>query len=192
MKNIRFLSLAVVASLFVTSCVTESQKNDVKEIVDSSNVEMIEKEEITVEVNNQPNKKEKKAKKENPKEQEPTRIQVPIEEDAPQEIGMSPDAVSFLDDNETESTPKYPEGEKALRKYIKNNLRRAGRGESAYFRASLVIKSDGSVGRVQFAECGYNDEYKAEITTVLQSLIFTPGMKDGKAVDSWFYINYNR
>lgn len=193
MKNIRFLSLAVVVGLFVTSCVTESQKNDVKETVDNVNIEVIEKEEINVEVKNQPNKKGKKAKKENPKEQAPTIVEEPKVEEAPKEIGASPDAVYFLDDSETESTPKYPEGEKALKKAIKNKLRKAKKGEKAKFRASIVIKSDGSVERVQFTECGYNDEYKAEIVDALKSLpAFEPGMKDGKAVDSWYYLNYKR
>lgn len=193
MKNIRFLSLAVVVGLFVTSCVTESQKNDVKETVDNVNMEVIEKEEINVEVKNQPNKKEKKAKKENPKEQAPTIVEEPKVEEVPKEIGASPDAVYFLDDSETESTPKYPEGEKALKKALKNKLRKAKKGEKAKFRASIVIKSDGSVGRVQFTECGYNDEYKAEIVDALKSLpAFEPGMKDGKAVDSWYYLNYKR
>ena len=96
MKNIRFLSLAVVVGLFVTSCVTESQKNDVKETVDNVNIEVIEKEEINVEAKNQPNKKGKKAKKENPKEQAPTIVEEPKVEEAPKEIGASPDAVYFL------------------------------------------------------------------------------------------------
>lgn len=114
-------------------------------------------------------------------------------EEAPKEIGASPDAVCFLDDNENESTPKYPEGEKALKKLLKKNLRKAKKGEKAEFRASLVIKSNGSIGRVQFTECGYDDDYKEDIIAILKSFEpFIPGTKDGKAVDSWYYLVYKR
>lgn len=114
-------------------------------------------------------------------------------ESEPAEIGASPDAVHFLDDNETESTPKFPDGEKALKKLLKKELRKGQKGEKARFRASIVIKKDGSVGRVQFTECGYKDEYKPEIIAVLQSLpTFIPGTKDGKPVDSWFYLTWKR
>lgn len=114
-------------------------------------------------------------------------------ESEPAEIGASPDAVHFLDDNETESTPKFPDGEKALKKLLKKELRKGQKGEKARFRASIVIKKDGSVGRVQFTECGYKDEYKPEIIAVLQSLpMFIPGTKDGKPVDSWFYLTWKR
>ena len=98
-----------------------------------------------------------------------------------------------MDDNETESSPKYLDGEKKLKKLLKKQLRKGKKGEKARFKASIVIKKDGTVGRVQFTECGYADEYKPEIIAVLQSLAgFTPGMKNGVAVDSWYYMNYKR
>ncbi len=126
-------------------------------------------------------------KKGEPKQETPKVV------DIPQEIGASPDAVYSLDDNETESSPKYPEGEKKLKKLLKKQLRKAQKGEKAKFKASIVIKKDGTVGRVQFTECGYADEYKPEIVSVLQALpMFTPGMKNGVAVDSWYYLNYKR
>ena len=136
----------------------------------------------------EPKKKIKKEKKTEQLVKQETKV---VEE--PQEIGASPDAVSFLDDSETETSPKFPDGEKALKKLLKKTLRKAGKGEKATFRASIVIKKDGTVGRVQFTECGYIDEYKPEIIAALQALpAFTPGTRDGKPLDSWYYLTWKR
>ena len=186
MKKIKILSVVFVVGAIVTSCVTESKQESKEVAVPVDTVPVVE---ALKEVKEEP---QKEVKKETPKKQEQPIEEEPKVEEVPQEIGASPDAVSFLDDNENESTPKYPDGDKALKKFLKNNLRTAGRGETASFRASLVVKSDGSVGRVMFSECGYNDDYKSEIIAVLQSLSFTPGKKDGMAIDSWYYITYKR
>ena len=174
----------------ITSCEKSAKKQSEAEsidtvAVDTSTVKVEVVEEIPV------IKAEKKEKavveKEAPKQEVPEKVEVP------QEIGASPDAVYSLDDNETESSPKYVDGEKKLKKLLKKQLRKGKKGEKARFKASIVIKKDGTVGRVQFTECGYADEYKPEIIAVLQSLTgFTPGMKNGVAVDSWYYMNYKR
>lgn len=190
-KRTSIVLLFIVGILVsINSCGLNSTKtNDVKEqelVEDTTNIEPVDSEKIISE----PIKKvtEKKlTKKVDEKSEEPKAVE------EPKEIGMSPDAVSFLDDTETESTPKFPQGDKELKKLLKSKLRKAGRGEKATFRVSMVIKSDGSVGRVQFNDCGYNDDYKAEIISALQTLpAFTPGTKDGVAVDSWYYLTYKR
>lgn len=189
----KYFLYVLVAGLIlplITSCEKSAKKQSEAEsidtvAVDTSTVKVEVVEEIPV------IKAEKKEKavveKEAPKQEVPEKVEVP------QEIGASPDAVYSLDDNETESSPKYVDGEKKLKKLLKKQLRKAQKGEKARFKASIVIKKDGTVGRVQFTECGYADEYKPEIIAVLQSLTgFTPGMKNGVAVDSWYYMNYKR
>lgn len=135
-------------------------------------------------------------KKTEKKKEEPVKVaqeETPKVEGIPDIIGGSPDAVYSLEDNETESTPKFTESDKALKKLLKSKLRKAKKGEKATFRVSMVIKSDGTVGRVQFSSCGYVDEYKPEIVEALQSLPeFIPGTKDGQAVDSWYYLTWKR
>ena len=190
--------VALCASLSLGYILISCSQGNMKENAegDSDTVIVVGGEDETVIAEEQKNEKQHKEEVLRDKEGEDEKNNIEVQpkvEEAPKEIGASPDAVYFLDDSETESTPRYPEGEKALKKAIKNKLRNAKKGEKAKFRASIVIKSDGSVGRVQFTECGYNDEYKAEIVDALKSLpAFEPGMKDGKAVDSWYYLNYKR
>lgn len=195
MKKVRNRVVEVIAILlcviFVVSCETKVAKQETKNsaldsiVIGAEPVDSVEPE------------KEKKVKSEK-KQPKPEKVEQPAKketkvEEIPQEIGASPDAVYFLDDSETETSPKFPEGEKALKKMLKKALRKAKKGEKAKFRASIVIKKDGTVGRVQFTECGYVDEYKPEIIVALQSLpAFTPGTKDGNAVDSWFYLTWKR
>lgn len=189
-KNILLVVVTVII-LSVVSCEVADKKEQaetrIEEIVEDTI--MVEMDTVKVkEVSKKVEKKEKPiVKKEEPKQDAPKKVEVP------QEIGASPDAVYSLDDNETESSPKYLDGEKKLKKLLKKQLRKGKKGEKARFKASIVIKKDGTVGRVQFTECGYADEYKPEIIAVLQSLTgFTPGMKNGVAVDSWYYMNYKR
>lgn len=189
-KNILLVVVTVII-LSVVSCEVADKKEQaetrIEEIVEDTI--MVEMDTVKVkEVSKKVEKKEKSiVKKEEAKQDAPKKVEVP------QEIGASPDAVYSLDDNETESSPKYLDGEKKLKKLLKKQLRKGKKGEKARFKASIVIKKDGTVGRVQFTECGYADEYKPEIIAVLQSLTgFTPGMKNGVAVDSWYYINYKR
>ena len=190
--------VALCASLSLGYILISCSQGNMKENAegDTDTVIVVGGEYETVIAEEQKNEKQHKEEVLRDKEGEDEKNNIEVQpkvEEAPKEIGASPDAVYFLDDSETESTPRYPEGEKALKKAIKNKLRKAKKGEKAKFRASIVIKSDGSVGRVQFTECGYNDEYKAEIVDALKSLpAFEPGMKDGKAVDSWYYLNYKR
>lgn len=176
----------------VVSCGTGTSKgggaveSDTLVVDTVATIEKVEKEETPV-------KPVKESKKEDDKKVEPKQEAKPKAEEMPTEIGASPDAVYYLDDNETETTPKFADGEKALKKLIKEKLRKGQKGEKAKFRASIVIKKDGTVGRVQFTECGYSDEYKPEIIAALQSLpAFTPGTKDGKPVDSWYYLTWKR
>lgn len=196
MKKIRItavfaVSLALVLPL-VVSCDSSSVKRTEDTVPEVADTIAVDTPEVKTEV------KKEEPKRVSPKKDVPVKTEQPKQdapkaEEIPQEIGASPDAVLFLDDNETESTPKFPSGEKELKKILKKALRKAKKGEKAKFRASIVVKSDGSVGRVQFTECGYVDEYKPEIIAVLKSLPpFTPGTKDGKSVDSWYYLNYKR
>ena len=188
----KFLSIALVAGMLViTSCDSKSKTETIPNVVDSIkiiNTDIKEsKIEVKEELKKQVEKKVSQVKEEQPK------VESKKVEEVPQEIGASPDAVYSLDDNDTESTPKFPDGEKAMKKLLKKALRKGQKGEKAKFRASLVIKADGTVGRVQFTECGYNDDYKPEIIEALRALpAFTPGTKDGKAVDSWYYLDYKR
>lgn len=180
-----------LAMPMITSCGGNGVKTD-KEQADSVAVDSVV---VSVPVEEKQEKAEKKKPIEKAEEKSPEAEQKeavkPVE--TPLEIGASPDAVAFLDDSESESTAKFPDGEKALKKLLKNKLRKAQKGEKANFKASIVIKADGSVGRVQFTACGYNDDYKEEIIAALKSLpAFTPGMKDGKAVDSWYYLTWKR
>lgn len=131
-------------------------------------------------------------KKETTEKEEQPVVETPKVEEEPKEIGASPDAVYLLDDSETESAPKCALKDKDIKKQLKKTLRKAQKGEKAHFKASIVIKADGTVGRVQFTECGYNDDYKPEIIAALKELSFTPGTKDGKAVDAWYYLSYKR
>lgn len=183
--------MMLVCVIIAVSCETKVVKQETKDsaldsiVIGAEPVDsVLPKKETIVKTEK---KQAKTQKSEQPVKQEPKVEEVPIE------IGASPDAVYFLDDNETESTPKFPDGEKALKKMLKKTLRKAKKGEKAKFRVSMVIKKDGTVGRVQFTECGYADEYKPEIIVALQSLpAFTPGTKDGNAVDSWFYLTWKR
>ncbi len=181
-----FFSIAVV-----TSCETKTMKQETNDTAMDSIVIGTEPIDTVVSAKKKTVKVEEKKEK-TEKTQLPV-VQEKVEDKEPEALYGSPDAVFSLDDNETESTPKFPDGEKALKKLLKSNLRKGQKGEKARFRASIVIKKDGSVGRVQFTECGYKDEYKPEIIAVLQSLpAFTPGMKDGNPVDSWYYLNWKR
>ncbi len=189
-KNILLVVVTVII-LSVVSCEVADKKEQAETRIEeiAEDTIMVEMDTVKVkEVSKKVEKKEKPiVKKEEPKQDAPKKVEVP------QEIGASPDAVYSLDDNETESSPKYLDGEKKLKKLLKKQLRKGKKGEKARFKASIVIKKDGTVGRVQFTECGYADEYKPEIIAVLQSLTgFTPGMKNGVAVDSWYYMNYKR
>lgn len=192
MKLRLFLTFAIVTSLLaVVSCETATTKKNVEKKADSVVTAPVEVNKDTIKTVETP-KKVKEKKESTKKVEEPKQLIQKVEE-VPQEIGASPDAVYLLDDNETESSPKYPDGEKAMKKLLKKALRKGQKGEKARFKASIVIKADGSVGRVQFTECGYKDEYKPEIIEALRALsTFTPGMKDGKAVDSWYYLDYKR
>lgn len=189
-KYIVFILVVVFILPIIASCDRNAQKQHEVETVDTVTVDtsVVKVEKVEEEPVKTVEKKEKPiVKKEEPKQDAPKKVEVP------QEIGASPDAVYSLDDNETESSPKYLDGEKKLKKLLKKQLRKGKKGEKARFKASIVIKKDGTVGRVQFTECGYADEYKPEIIAVLQSLTgFTPGMKNGVAVDSWYYMNYKR
>ncbi len=191
MKKLTELFLSsVLFSLIVTSCDLSTNKQDTTIETSSEKVDTVAEKVDTIKAVTVQKKESKK--KEKVKEQEPKQVEQKNQE-MPTEIGASPDAVYSLDDNETESSPKYPDGEKNLKKLLKKQLRKAGKGEKATFRVSMVVKKDGSVGRVQFSSCGYSDEYKPEIITVLQSLpAFTPGVKNGVPVDSWYYLTYKR
>lgn len=187
-KNIR-LVLATAFVLSIASCEMGVKKDSVEAPLEEVAVDTVEVKSDTVKET--PKKAEKK--KETPKKEEQPAPETPKVEEEPKEIGASPDAVYLLDDSETESTPKCTLSDKELKKTLKKALRKAQKGEKARFKASIVIKADGTVGRVQFTECGYKDEYKPEIIAALQNLpAFIPGTKDGKAVDSWYYINYKR
>lgn len=190
-KNIILaLSVAVVLSM-VVSCEVNTKKEQPTQVTETVKVDTVaaKKEEVKKE----PTPAKKEEKKVTPKEEQPVKEETPVVAEVPDVIGGSPDAVFMLDDNDTESTPKFADGEKAMKKLLKKALRKAKKGEKARFRASIVIKADGSVGRVQFTECGYNDDYKPEIIEALRALpAFTPGTKDGKPVDSWYYLNYKR
>jgi hypothetical protein len=189
----KYIVLILVVGLMlpiIISCEKSAKKTSKVAPVDTVEVELsatkVETDEV-VQDKKVEKKEQPEVKKEEPKQEVPEKVEVP------QEIGASPDAVYSLDDNETESSPKYLDGEKKLKKLLKKQLRKGQKGEKARFKASIVIKKDGTVGRVQFTECGYNDDYKPEIIAVLQSLTgFTPGMKNGVAVDSWYYLNYKR
>ena len=188
-KTSAILIASVAVFLSVNSCGINSSKN-VEEHVQESIVD-------TTSMNHEEAKDVKKelVKKrvDDEVKKEDKAVEMPKVEEVPMEIGASPDAVYFLDDSETETTPKFPDGEKGLKKLLKSKLRKAGRGEKASFRVSMVVKSDGTIGRVQFTECGYADDYKEEIITTLKALpLFSPGTKDGVAVDSWYYLNYKR
>lgn len=188
--NIR-LMLVAASVMLITSCETEAKKEHTDISVEEVVVDTIEVKKDTIKTKETPNKAEKKT--ETPKKKEQSAPETPKEEEEPKEIGASPDAVYLLDDSETESAPKCTLSDKELKKTLKKALRKAQKGEKARFKASVVIKADGTVGRVQFTECGYKDEYKPEIIAALQNLpAFIPGTKDGKAVDSWYYINYKR
>ncbi len=190
-KNIILaLSVAVVLSM-VVSCEVNTKKEQPTQVTETVKVDTVaaKKEEVKKE----PTPAKKEEKKVTPKEEQPVKEETPVVAEVPDVIGGSPDAVFMLDDNDTETTPKFADGEKAMKKLLKKALRKAKKGEKARFRASIVIKADGSVGRVQFTECGYNDDYKPEIIEALRALpAFTPGTKDGKPVDSWYYLNYKR
>lgn len=195
MKKMRnrviFAVVTMICIVVAASCERKSVKQETHDSAMDSIVIGAEPVDTVVPKEKKTVKTEKKQKKAEKKE-EPVKQETKVEE-VPTEIGASPDAVYFLDDSETESTPKFPDGEKALKKLLKKSLRKGQKGEKARFRASIVIKKDGTVGRVQFTECGYNDEYKPEIVAALQSLpAFTPGTKDGKPVDSWFYLTWKR
>lgn len=179
------------AALSYTSCSTGTKSKEDTVTVDTVKVDSVE---LVQSVEKKPKKDvTKKAKKVEAKQHEVKKEDKPKVEETPKEIGASPDAVYLLDDSETESSPKYADGEKALKKLLKSKLRKAKKGEKARFKASIVIKSDGSVGRVDFTSCGYVDDYKEDIKAALRSLpAFTPGKKDGVAVDSWYYIDYKR
>jgi len=188
--NIR-LMLVAASVMLITSCETETKKEHTDISVEEVVVDTIEVKKDTIKTKETPKKAEKKT--ETPKKKEQSAPETPKEEEEPKEIGASPDAVYLLDDSETESAPKCTLSDKELKKTLKKTLRKAQKGEKARFKASIVIKADGTVGRVQFTECGYKDEYKPEIIAALQNLpVFIPGTKDGKAVDSWYYINYKR
>lgn len=191
-KNIVLAGLTLgmfMSVVTVTSCSTGSNKAENEQI----DTVMTDTAVINAKPKEKPVKeKAKKEKTDKKKAEEPKSAAKEVVEEAPKEIGASPDAVYSLDDNETETSPKYEPGDKAMKKLLKSQLRKAGKGEKATFRASIVVKSDGSVGRVDFTACGYNDDYKEDIKAAIRTLTFTPGTKNGVAVDSWYYINWKR
>lgn len=192
MRKISVNVLIAGLMLSAVSCDTgKSNKNE--ENIDTLAVDTLLVEQPVEMPEEKPAKEVKKQEK--PKADKPvatSKTDAPKQADIPDEIGASPDAVFFLDNTETETAPKYTESDKILKKTLKEKLRKAQKGEKATFRVSMVIKKDGSVGRVQFTSCGYSDEYKPEIIAVLQTLSFIPGTKDGKAVDSWYYLTWKR
>ena len=191
MRKSVLVVLVAGVMLSITSCEMGAKKEATESAVEEVAVDTVEVKEEVEEVVETPKKKE--VKQQEPQEEVQPKQEAQKVEEVPQEIGASPDAVYMLDDSETETSPKFPDGEKAMKKLLKKALRKGQKGEKARFKASIVIKADGTVGRVQFTECGYKDEYKPEIIEALRALpAFTPGTKDGKPVDSWYYLNYKR
>lgn len=191
MRKIVIGVIAAIMLPFIASCEgekkTQSEEPTATIVTDTIAEDTIEKkQEEPKQIKKETVKKKEKPAKVSPKES-------PKVEEVPDIIGGSPDAVYSLEDSDTESAPKFSDSDKALKKLLKSKLRKAKKGEKATFRVSMVIKSDGTVGRVQFSSCGYADEYKPEIVAALQSLpAFTPGTKDGQAVDSWYYLTWKR
>ena len=126
--------VALCASLSLGYILISCSQGNMKENAegDTDTVIVVGGEDETVIAEEQKNEKQHKEEVLRDKEGEDEKNNIEVQpkvEEAPKEIGASPDAVYFLDDSETESTPKYPEGEKALKKALKNKLRKAKKGE---------------------------------------------------------------
>ena len=126
-KYIVFILVVVFILPIIASCDRNAQKQHEVETVDTVTVDtsVVKVEKVEEEPVKTVEKKEKPiVKKEEPKQDAPKKVEVP------QEIGASPDAVYSLDDNETESSPKYLDGEKKLKKLLKKQLRKGKKGEN--------------------------------------------------------------
>ena len=117
-KYIVFILVVGLMLPIITSCEKRAKKQSDEAPVDTVKVDLsstkVETDEVVQEKKVE-TKEQPEAKKEEPKQETPEKVE------EPKEIGASPDAVYSLDDNETESSPKYLDGEKKLKKLLKKD-----------------------------------------------------------------------